>query len=752
MNFYGLHELVRSEPAPKLHLRWGYNSDTFKSWLMSEITKDLAKELNQWTTQNAEELPFNDLFNHEKSDKYTPTRTIIPFQSDPTALSILEKIKQAGLTIDFKAGTVTSGKRTIRLGKYILSKISPFDEKEKEWWNHAGQAVEELERTHNKQQYVVLVSRNPIDIAIMSDHDGWTSCHSPPGYGSSGGMYYGCAISDAKGAGAIAYVVKKEDLAKVDLQAPEIFKDRATKGKRHDGIVPLSRVRLRKFVHKKDGFDLAVPEEDTYGKEFPGLTDSVRAWALQSQLPKLAQHGYGTPEEWKNSLTNKERPRMDDFQLMGGSYQDNQGSKLFNYMFDDNLDHGDADYGGEDDYQNMVDQMENEVNQIEHEYRNKFTICSFYASVEDGDGEHPYVSYSGTVTLEIPDELMLPEKKLKKDDSVPWSKTPQYQNREAVRQWAKDNDIYSINDVEINGNEVRIDIYDEDGQDADSFRSFLSNTLTDIDAKAKELQASLYHLFVELGLAMENKIKSISNNWDEHPHQFNNFKWEGDEPDVMVSLNQPIELPEATKTPGGYQHEYGYWQEAFKQALMKELNLWADKVVEREKKQPYLFHDDPGFKPEYKRAFSGEFKIIPSIKIKPGSMMGAYYGDDVPNYQKMYMYMSLDFETFSKDDDVDDAIAFVSFLDKNYPKFVSLVTSIYNKVWIANWGKAQPQNTLDLTGMSTDQQTAALNAHQSGVQPEPEKTWHQKNYPHLYGPDGQMLPKQPPVTAADQHS
>lgn len=700
MNFYGLHELVQSVSIPRLRLRWDNDTSTFKSWLMSEVAKDLASELDQWTFHNPEQLPFNDMFAHEKPTKehYAATRTVIPFSANPYALSILKKIKEAGLTIDFENGTVTSGKRTIRLGKYILSKISPFDEKEKEWWNHAGQAVAELQATAAKDEYAIVVSRNPIDIVRMSDHDGWTSCHAPSR------EYFKCAIADAKGAGAVAYVVKKADLDKVDLQGPEIFRDK----KRHiDGVSPVSRVRLRKFVHNDNDFDLAVPEDRTYGQKFPGLEDSVREWALKTQLPKLAQNGYGTPEEWASGA--KERPRMDDFKLMGGSYQDTQGSRLFNYFFDDDLDHGDADYGGEDDYQNMFDQMEEEVNQIEREYRNAFTICSFYASVEDMDGEHPYVSYAGTVNLEIPDELMLPQKPFK-DDNVKWTETPQYKAREAVRKWAKENDIYSINDVEINGNEVRIDIYDEDGMDPDSLRSFLDNTLSDIDKRAPELQASLYRLFVELGFAKENKVSYISNNWDDHPHQFTHFKWEGEEPEVMISLAEPINLPPATKSDGGYQHEYGYWQEQFRVALMKELNMWADRVVAFEKQQPSLFQE-PEFQPEVKRAFSGQFKIVPSVKIMPASMMGQYGGEN--NYDKMLMKMSIDFETFSPDEDVEDAIAFVTFLDKNYSKFVSMVISTYNKVWVANWGKAQQQQPkpLNLTGMTTDQQTAALNAH-----------------------------------------
>ena len=685
MNFYQLYEFTKHASIPKLHLSWDEDVSTFKSWLMSEVTKDISNELEKWATDNPEELPFSDIFKGQNDQPIT--RTIIPFDVNPYALSILKKIKDVGLTINFNSGTVSNGNRIVRLGKYILNKKSIFNDKEKEWWNTAGQAIDELKSASIKDQYAIVVSRNPIDIVRMSDHDGWTSCHAPHR------EYFKCALSDAKGAGAIAYVVKKEDLNKVDLQASEIFKDK----KRYvDGVVPVSRVRLRKFVHDDDNFDLAIPEDRTYGQKFPGLEDSVRKWAFQSQIPKLEKHGYGTPEEWENG--KKQRPRMRDFKLMGGSYQDTTGGKLFNYFFNDELDYGDAEYGGEDEYQNMVDQMETEVALIEREYRNAFNICSYYASVEDGDGE-PYVSYGGNIHLEIPEELMVQTKEeLMVQTKHDWKKV-----REAVRKWAKDNDIYTINNVEVNGNEVNISVYDEDGFNPDSLRGFLDD-LRDIDKRANELKAGLYHLFIELGIAKPNKVNYINNNWDDHPHQFTHFKWEGGEPDVIISLAEPITLPSATKTASGYQHEYKYWQQQFSNALIKELNMWADRVVAVEKQQPSLF---PDFVHKPKRAFSGEFKIVPNISITPGNTMWQHVGTQ--NKEKMFMNMSLEFEVFSTDANVEDAIDFIAFLDKNYDKFVLLVQNIYNKVWVANWGKAQPQQPVDLTGMTDAQKTAALN-------------------------------------------
>lgn len=680
MNFFEISELVKNTPLPRTKLQWEYSDDTFKSWLMSEITRELARDLNKWHKDNAEELPFNDLFpkgrfvsQQELGDKmtaesYPVTRRVVPFTIAPEAISILNKIHQNGWVIEFENGTVIMPKkgqeanyRKMRLGKVVLDKKSPFSEEEKKWWINSGEPIEELEATKNKDDYTIIVSRNPIDIARMSDHDGWTSCHAPHR------EYFQCAVADAKGAGAVGYVVKKEDLNKINLQDPEIFGD-SRRG--IPGVNPISRLRLRKFVHKEDDYDLAVPENKMYGKQFPGMVDSLRDWALQEQLPKIEK--YGTPEEWKNSLSGKQRPRMDDFQLMGGSYQDTIGSKLFNYMFNDNLDKGEAEYGGEDEHQRMADQMQEEVDTIENEYRNSFKICSFYATVEDADG-HPYVHYSGTVGLSVPDHLMV--------DPGPnyWNKRRKI--TDAIKLWGSDNDIYSINEIDISGGDVRIDLYDEGGNnDPDSFRSFLASELTDIDENRDKLNAGLYNLFIQLGLAKQNKVNYIANNWDEHPHQYQNFTWEGEEPAVMVSINNPILLPEPPNSTAGYQHEYGYWQEQFKKTLMETLSAWGDKVLASKQAQGSLFQD-PEFKYKPKPPFSKEFRIMPEITLKPPQA-----GTDPGKLQNMELSMSIAFEPFSKDEDVNDAIDFVSFLDKNYPKFVALVHQVYYK-WTGNWGK-----------------------------------------------------------------
>ena len=161
--------------------------------------------------------------------------------------------------------------------------------------------------------YSIIITRHPIDILRMSDFDEIESCHSPPPRGG-GSEYYKCAVAEAHGHGALAYVVNTEDLEekfgvnkkslqKIEdmdqFQEDEIFLDDA----RDTGLVtPLNRLRLRQIRYyptedaaidaaRSDlgnpnigGTELAVPEDRIYGfPKIPGFREAVVNWANTSQ-------------------------------------------------------------------------------------------------------------------------------------------------------------------------------------------------------------------------------------------------------------------------------------------------------------------------------------------------------------------------------------------------------------------------------------------------------------------------------------
>lgn len=451
----------------------------FKTWFLNEVAEDLVSKVLKDVKDK--DKPFPDIF----GDK---DRIVIPYTPDESSrviISILAKLKAVG-DLNLENGTLKIGNRDFRLGKFILQsqkdkagKIALrkpsedtqpyFTKEETDWWNKSGDPVSVLKLTDEKDKYAVVVSRNVIDVLRMSDHDGWTSCHSPEG------IYFHCAVSEAKNAGGLAYVVRKDDLKKVDLNAREIFKD---EDRNINGIMPIARLRIRLFKNKDDGHHLAIPEDRVYGLKLDGLQDTIRKWAYESQEDKLSH-----------------RPRLKEYELMGGSYQDTGASELFNRFFGDDLDKGGADYGGEES-EDVADLYDREVSQILEEYNNNFKMFSVYASVEDGDG-HPYVSYAGSLGITFP--------------NVKLSKDFDDNHRDDIKDWAYHHDIYGINTYEIQLKQVENDVFfglyieDENSRlDPDSFRDFCQHLSAIETRHTKEIKNSLFFLLIKLGYIAEN--------------------------------------------------------------------------------------------------------------------------------------------------------------------------------------------------------------------------------------------------------
>ena len=211
------------------------------------------------------------------------------------------------------------------------------------WKKNAAYIKKEIDRLDN-DKYSIIITRHPIDVMRMSDFDSISSCHSPPS--RSGGMndYYKCAVAEAMGHGAIAYVVetehlfdavygprgsrKERDLSRVEkkIQEGELFHDDARN--RDSGyLTPVSRVRVRQFRYYDTddpkrwdaGTELAVPEERVYGAAIPGLADRVRVWAREHQKETL--------RDMPSSSDDNEDVDLNKFYIFGGSYEDTAGAE-----------------------------------------------------------------------------------------------------------------------------------------------------------------------------------------------------------------------------------------------------------------------------------------------------------------------------------------------------------------------------------------------------------------------------------------
>lgn len=607
----------------------------FKSYVVNELAKNIAQELSAWTSSNLENLPFKSLFGEK-------TRIVIPFSGvDKNASSILKKLKEKG-EVSFKTGTVFSAGRNLKFGKYVLNS-GEFNTEEKNWWNKSPNPVKQLEDQEGKDDFSIIISRNPIDIARMSDHDGWTSCHA------TGREYFQCALADAKGAGAIAYVIKTDDLRKIhDLQDQEIFLDDDRNSR---GIVPLARLRLRKFVNKHEKYDLAVPEKTVYGQKVPGFKETLLNWSNENQQDKL----------------KGERVRLQDFTLSGGSYQDSTGSSLLNAFFKDSLDKGDVEYDGEDDHAGTIAQMEEELKIIDREYQNKFEFVKVGHFISE-DNE-PYVQGYGKIEIEIPDNL-INHKIIPTNDVL----------NKLKRSLSSNFNVYST-EVEFEENKISFNI-DSDGITVDDYRDFCYDLFNNAEEKKDEIVKFVYQEMYHLGLVLPTKsLTTFHKMQDEEDHDvhFNHFELEqNDDYSFFINISEPIviKMTEFTKNftkgvfyPDNY-YNYTTWITTFYLTLKKEMEAWHKKFVFMSKRQKTLFPIDDI------KSFNVGMNIQPHIQFIGSKISHKKIDSSNPPILKM----SFEIHILTQDEDLNDVINYVNFLDKNYDKFIDLINKINEQV------------------------------------------------------------------------
>ena len=237
----------------------------------------------------------------------------------------------------------------------------------KYWQQNAAFIKQNINKMSN-DKYAIVITRDPVDMFRMSDFNQISSCHSPPSRPSpSGNSYYKCAVAEAMGHGAVAYVVPMTNLlaaadaetlqeAEANIQEGELFADE-TRGS-HVGydmdLQPLSRIRLRQYRYYpsaakatdaadyakpsiEGGVQLAVPESGhiPYGLQIPGFMDRLEDWAREHQQEAMA----GVPRSEKGKL------QSGAFVLYGGTYEESNSeggmgrrrmlAKFFEVRFDE---------------------------------------------------------------------------------------------------------------------------------------------------------------------------------------------------------------------------------------------------------------------------------------------------------------------------------------------------------------------------------------------------------------------------------
>ncbi len=266
------------------------------------------------------------------------------------------------------------------------------------WKKNAGYIKKEINNIDN-DKFSIIITRHPIDVLRMSDFDEITSCHSPASRANAYQSYYKCAVAEAQGHGAVAYVVETEELlsatntgnidsAEQEIQEGEVFSD--DKRPFSGDIEPISRTRIRHVRYYDtdepkrfdDGQDVGMPEKRVYGADIPGLANQVTDWARSNQ-----------EEVIQNMPKEDGKINLNRFMIFGGSYEDTANAsgraELMRKLVDqrvtgnmkqntDTEDTLDADLIGD-----VIAQYNGQCEQIMNDYNNR--MAQTYTDYEVGD-------------------------------------------------------------------------------------------------------------------------------------------------------------------------------------------------------------------------------------------------------------------------------------------------------------------------------------------------------------------------------
>lgn len=253
------------------------------------LIREMDERVIEYVRDNVDGLPLDELFN----GRY---RIVIPYEMDPVVGKLVDTLTQVKGFVGFdkdnnalietkldpKYGRGDHKRQTVSVGK-ILNKLDIPDPTKKEYLNWFAKYKDEIRFNDYldggyADTYAVIISRAPVDLVRMSDHNNITSCHK------QGGDYFKCAVHEAIAGGLIAYLVYRKDLEDKDLEDIENDDEIFTDGDRGIyGIRPVARLRVRvidipglKDSKSKDIDQLAIPMDDVYGTEVSGFFPIVR--------------------------------------------------------------------------------------------------------------------------------------------------------------------------------------------------------------------------------------------------------------------------------------------------------------------------------------------------------------------------------------------------------------------------------------------------------------------------------------------
>jgi hypothetical protein len=206
-----------------------------------------------------------------------PSRNVQPISAPPELQKVLA---DAGYEIqDYIAGIVYNKekKQSIKIGK-VLTKLKRDD--------LLQQFNNDSRREGTKNQYIVVISRHPYDIAGMSTDRGWTSCMN-----LKNGINRHYVPLDVEYGSVVAYVTTTDDR---NLNKPS------------------GRILIKPFYdtyseEKKVYFGI---EDRVYGTNVPGFLDAVNAWVKMANTKYQGLSGVAIVELHRDLYVDSSRKRV----------------------------------------------------------------------------------------------------------------------------------------------------------------------------------------------------------------------------------------------------------------------------------------------------------------------------------------------------------------------------------------------------------------------------------------------------------
>jgi hypothetical protein len=211
------------------------------------ILEAMPPSLYRKHVKNWDRERFADLFQDPKfkTDR-NAFRVYLPLAASKEQVVNVPPEIQAALTDkgyevqDYKAGLAKEkdGKRVMKIGKLLPPALQQTFANDK-----SRQAQDE---------YVVVISRHPYDVAGMSTNRGWTSCMN-----LKSGIHKKYVKADIKQGTVVAYLVKTSDL---DIKSA------------------VGRIAIKPFIETVTKKIVFGAENEVYGTNAPGFKQTVKAW------------------------------------------------------------------------------------------------------------------------------------------------------------------------------------------------------------------------------------------------------------------------------------------------------------------------------------------------------------------------------------------------------------------------------------------------------------------------------------------